>query len=252
MTQYGAALDWLRRTGLVTNEGRLTAVHSKIELTILQTAIARADPLWLRDADQLIFNSDDLPEDAASAGETLGLSPQETLAAVRAAWGKVDTSIRENIGSAGEQALVRLLRDLNSLSVTYVAEYADGLGYDVAVAGDGIRLNLEVKATTRRGRLTVYVSRNEFEVMLSDPHWRLVVVLVGQERKAEAIGTVRADWIMQHVPRDASSLGRWESTRFDIPPTAVHKGIVELAEHFGEGHLLRGGTTEARPVWLMA
>ncbi|MEV7969428.1 DUF3883 domain-containing protein [Sphaerisporangium sp. NPDC088356] len=252
MTQYGAALEWLRRTGLVTRDGRLASDHSRMELALLQAAIAGADPLWLRDADQLITNSDDLPEDAAAAGAVLGLSSQETLAAVRVAWGKVDTSIRKEIGSAGEQALVRLLLDLGCLKVTHVAEYADGLGYDVEVSSDAFRLNLEVKATTRRGRLTLYISRNEFEVMLNDPHWRLVVVLVGQERQVEAIGTVNADWITQHVPHDTSALGRWESTRFDVPPLAVRGGIAELAAHLDQDHLLRSGARESRPAWLIA
>ncbi|MFI6796076.1 protein NO VEIN domain-containing protein [Streptosporangium canum] len=252
MTQYGAALDWLRRTELVTGEGRLAAVSSKMELALLKAAIVRADPLWLRDADQLIITPDDLPEDAAAAGDALGLNPRETLAAVRAAWGKVDTTTRHELGLAGEQALVRLLQDLNCLTVTYVAEYADGLGYDVAVAGDGFHLNFEVKSTTRRGRLTVYLSRNEYEVMLTDPRWRLVVVLVGQDTRADAVGTIDAEWITHHAPIDVSSLGRWESVRFDIPHEVARNGIADLVEQVDEGHLIRTGAGETRPSWLRA
>ncbi|MEV7007267.1 DUF3883 domain-containing protein [Streptosporangium sp. NPDC051022] len=251
MTQYGAALDWLRHTGMVTSEGRLSTVSNKMELALLKTAVAQADPLWLRDADQLITTSDDLPEDVVMAGEVLGLDPRETLAAVRAAWGKVDTTSRQEIGSAGEQALVRLLQDLGCLAVSYVAEYADGLGYDVAVDDEGFRLNLEVKSTTRRGRLTLYLSRNEFEVMLTDPQWRLVIVLVGTGKEADAIGTLDGRWITHHVPADTSSLGRWESVRFDVPADVVQNGIPDLIGWVPEeDHLLRSGAGKTRPSWL--
>lgn len=251
MTQYGAALDWLRHTGMVTSEGRPATIFSRAELALLKTAIAQADPLWLQDADQLITTFNDLPEDAVTAGEALGLNPRETLEAVRAAWGKVDITSRQEIGSAGEHALVGLLQSLGCLTVNHVSEYADGLGYDVAILGDGLHLNLEIKSTTRRGRLTLYLSRNEFEVMLTDPRWRLVIVLVGPSREVNAVGTLDVRWITHHVPVDASSFGRWESVRFDVPPEVVQSGIPDLVDWVTqEDHLLRAGARKARPSWL--
>ncbi|MEU8205557.1 DUF3883 domain-containing protein [Streptosporangium sp. NPDC049046] len=252
MTQYGAALEWLRRAKLVTEAGLPAIATNRTKLVLLQAAIAQSDPLWLQDADQLIIKPDDLPEDAATAGEVLGLNPRETLAAIRAAWGKVDTAARQKIGSAGEQALVRLLEDLGCLTITYVAEYSDGLGYDVAIACDGFHLNLEVKSTTRRGRLTIYLSRNEFDVMLADPQWRLVVVLLGQDQAIDSIGTIDTEWITRHAPVDTSLSGRWESVRLDVPHGVARNGITDLAEQVDEGHVIRTGAGVVRPSWLRA
>jgi hypothetical protein len=253
-TQYGAALGWLQQIGLVTGDGALTSSTSQIELAMFQAAVLHSRPLWLRDADQLISNPDDLPDDAISAGEVLGLAPCQTVAAVRAAWGKVDTSARKQIGSAGEAALAALLSELADATVDHVGAYADSLGYDIAVHGNGLHLNLEVKSTTRRGRLTVYLSRNEFEVMGEDSSWRLVVVLLGPDLKVEAVGTVDPKWVGHHAPADSSPFARWESVRLDIPPTAVQGGIAEVHEwagaQLGEQHLLRTGVGERPPAWI--
>jgi hypothetical protein len=253
-TQYETALSWLEEMGMVSEDGLLRCDLNSVELALLEATVLHARPLWLRDADQLITSPDDLPDDVIMAGQALGLGPSEALAAVRTAWGKVDTTTRAELGAAGEAALTELLRDLTGVRVIYVAEYADGLGYDIRAEAADFRANLEVKTTTRRGRLTVYLSRNEFEVMRGDANWRLVVVLLGSERRADAVGTVDSSWISRQAPTDTSPLGRWESVRLDIPPGIVLGGLSSLGSsairQLGDQHLLRKGTGEKPPAWL--
>ncbi|QXJ22492.1 DUF3883 domain-containing protein [Actinomadura graeca] len=255
-TQYGTALTWLREVGIVTEDGSLAHSGSPVELALFEAALLNASPLWLRDADQLINMPDDLPEDAISAGEALGLSPRQATAVVHTAWGKVDAAARKQIGSAGEEALANLLTELTGVTVDYVADYADGLGYDIAVHADGLHLDLEVKTTTRRGRLTIYLSRNEYEVMRDNPAWRLTVVFLNSERQAGAVGTIDPGWVRRHAPADATPLGRWESVRFDIPPDAIQRGLTDISDWAGPRlsgrHLLRAGTGERPPAWISA
>ncbi|WP_177245219.1 DUF3883 domain-containing protein [Streptosporangium canum] len=251
LTQYSAALSWLRDTGVIDDRGRPAHVSGRMEIALLKSAFLHANPLWLQDADQLITTANDLPQDASAVGEALGLSSHEVLAAVRMSWGKIDTRTRQEVGSAGELALLRLLQEIGSVTATHVAAYADGLGYDVSVEGNGLCLHLEIKSTTRRGRLSIYLSRNEFEVMLTDPKWRLVVVLVGTDKEANAIGMVDSQWITDHAPVDTSSLGRWESVRLDIPPGVARSGITDLNGQVSENHLLLAGAQEVRPSWLV-
>jgi hypothetical protein len=254
LTQYGLALRWLREIGFVTREGALSVSSSPAELALLQTVLMQARPVWLSDADRLILVPDDLPDDATSVGRALGLSPAETLAAVRTTWSKVDTAAREAVGAAGEIALFNLLANLPGVTVRHVAEYSDGFGYDIAVFGDGLRLNLEVKSTTRRGRLSVYLSRNEFEAMRADPSWRLIVVLIGPDQLAEAVGVIESAWVARHAPADSSPFARWESLRLDIPPGVVQRGVSEVCEWAGsqlsDQHVLKAGVGERPPAWI--
>lgn len=250
-TQYGTALGWLRDLGLVTEEGRLAGSSALTRFKLLEAAVLEAEPLWLRDADQLVATAAEVPDQLLAYGAALGLAPHEILAVTRSASGKVDTAARAAIGAAGEAALVRILRTVPGLMVEHVAEYADGLGYDIAVNGRALRLHLEVKATTRRGRLTVYLSRNEFEVMRHDSCWRLVVLHLDSAHQATAVGTVDSSWIASQSPSDTSPHARWESMRLDIPPGVAHPGLPDLADCGLEpGVPPLGRSTAGGPDWL--
>ncbi|WP_067812642.1 DUF3883 domain-containing protein [Actinomadura kijaniata] len=253
-TQYGAALAWLKEVGIVTSDGALAHRCNPLELALMEAAILHASPLWLRDADQLISTPDDLPEDAISAGQALGLVPRQTAAVIHTAWGKVDTAAREQVGTAGEETLAKLIGQVAGITVEHVAEYADGLGYDITVHADGLHLNLEVKTTIRRGRLTIYLSRNEYEVMQDDPDWRLVVVFLNEDRQVGAIGTIISSWIRQHAPSDCFPASRWESARLDIAPAAIQRGISDVGAWAGDRlsvhHVLRVGAGARPPAWM--
>lgn len=223
-TQYEAAYAWLREANLLDD------VHSSLPAAqrVFTATITHGGVHWLRDADDLVRSPDELPEDAVHAAEALGLTPAAAFAHVITAWGKVDTAERVRVGMAGEVALVKLLRDCVDADVNHVAAAADGYGYDIAVhAGDYI-LHVEVKTTLRRSRLKIYLSRNEFEAMRRDPHWQLVVVRLDSDDKIAAIATVHREWVASEAPVDGGMSGRWESCRFDVPPSALCPGIASL------------------------
>ena len=69
---------------------------------------------------------------------------------------------------------------------TIVALKDDGLGYDVVGPLPTAMWHLEVKSTTRRGRLVIRISRLEYEIGAMDPLWRLVIVGLDSQHEAAA------------------------------------------------------------------
>lgn len=259
LTQYEAGLDWLKSAGLVSASGtvdqaRFAGVISD-EAVVLEAALEHACPPWVRDADRIIGSADDLPDDLVGAAECLNLDPQDGLAAVRQVWGKVDTSLREEIGSAGEVALAQLLACNTAAEVIHVAAQADGYGFDIVVRSGTHRANLEVKSTTRRGRLSIYLSRNEYEVMRADPNWHLVVLLLDDARDVTAIGSVSASWVRETAPVDSSNESSWQSARFDVPPGVPRPGLTSslpwALPTLPSDHILATGYRPGdQPAWL--
>lgn len=223
-TQYEEGLVWIREAGLLNNLRSTAAVSEQI----FDAALTHDSPLWFRDTDLLVRSPIELPGDAVAGAHALEISQNAAYGRVIAAWGKVDTTERSRIGRAGELALVNLLREaLPSLSVDHVAATCDGLGYDIAVSGSE-EAHLEVKSTTRRGRLTFYLSRNEHQVSTFDPAWQLVVVRLNSDLDPISIVTIPNKWITSHVPSDPLRHGRWESCRLDVPPDVPAPGIQKL------------------------
>lgn len=223
-TQYEAAYTWLSISGLLANRRDGVAPHCRVFIA----AIASTATTWFRDADILVRDADELPEDALRAAGALGLSNSEAYAHITAAWGKVDTTERERIGAAGEHALVELLNKFVNGRVEHVAATSDGYGYDIAVHGRGHTVHIEAKTTVRRGRLTIYLSRNEYETMRRDRAWHLVAVQLTPDLEIVATATVPREWISLHVPRDHGANGRWQSCRLEVPPEVPVAGIPAL------------------------
>lgn len=255
-TQYGAALDWLRREEVLAVGGSEASRASDrlAALTVLRAAVEGSSPAWLRDADRTIRSPDELPLDAASAAEVLELDPADAFHVIRSVWGRVDTQERTELGAAGEVQLLGLLGASLDAEMLHVSEISDGFGYDISVGRADESLHIEVKTTKRRGRLSVYLSRNEFEVMRADPCWRLVAVLLGETGQLAAVGTVDRNWIAQSVPTDSSAYGRWESVRLDVPRSAVSPGIADVQHWVRPGvtaYLLQVGfSCSGEPQWL--
>ncbi|MEE4544682.1 DUF3883 domain-containing protein [Streptomyces sp. V4-01] len=224
-TQYDSAYAWIRETGLASDLQSSEPAPRRV----FESAVARSGAPWLPDADILVRGPAELPDDALRAAQVLGISEGDAYAQIRMAWGKVDTAERSRIGLAGELALVALLAASVQGRVDHVAARSDGHGYDIAVAADLACAHLEVKSTTRRARLTVYLSRNEFETMRHDPAWQLVALRLGQEMEPKAIATVPKEWITAQAPGDRNSYGRWESCRLDVPPGVPVPGIPSIA-----------------------
>ncbi|MEU1895572.1 protein NO VEIN domain-containing protein [Streptomyces pristinaespiralis] len=230
-TQYEAAYTWLEATGLLDDLRSSIPGHRRV----FDAAIAHSGASWLPDADLLIRSQDELPDDVLRAASSLGLSSGEAFRQLAAVWGKVDTRERERIGTAGELALVELLAASTSERVEHIAAWSDGFGYDIAVHATRYPGHLEAKSTTRRGRLTVFLSRNEYETMLRDPHWELVAIRLSEDLRPEAIATVPKEWIVRQAPTDQGSRGRWESCRLDVPPDVPVPGIPRIAPVLAAG-----------------
>jgi hypothetical protein len=237
-TQYDAAYAWIRDAGLLGEANSGVPLNCRV----FDAAMAQSGVPWLRDADVLIRRPDELPEDALRAAEALGLTPEDAYAQVGSVWGKVDTEERSRIGSAGELALVELLSESAAARVEHVAAWSDGYGYDIFVDARRHCAHLEVKTTVRVGRLTVYISRNEYETMLRDPAWELVTVRLTADLQLTAVAAVPKEWIADHVPSDQTPRGRWQSCRLDIPPEVPVPGIPSIAPMLTEAapEVLRG------------
>ncbi|WP_062389933.1 DUF3883 domain-containing protein [Demequina iriomotensis] len=235
-TQYATALTLIRELGL------LDGLESKVPgaLRVLGALFERGSLPWVVDADTLVRDPSELPTDVLGAGAALGLDENVVFGLLVSRWGKVDTAARERIGAAGEAALVRLLESRTSGHVEQVSLWSDGFGYDIDIVSDGIEGHLEVKSTTRRSRTVVYLSRHEFEVMLRDAHWALVLVRLNSELEAVGVGVIPSKWIIEHAPRDVSDPVNWASCKLEVPPDAVEDGIPQL----------RGTLTSPLPPWI--
>lgn len=223
-TQYDTAYAWLRDSKLLDGTHRAIPVQWRI----FDAAVA-GGATWFPDADLLLRSADELPEDALRAAEALGLSEGQAFTRIGAVWGKVDTAERARIGAAGERAIVDLLARATDAEVEHVAAWSDGYGFDVAVRRQGFAVHLEVKSTVRRGRLTVYLSRHEYETMLSDPLWQMIAVRLTADLRLVALATVPRQWIAGQVPADRAASGRWESCRLEVPPDVPEPGIPALS-----------------------
>lgn len=226
-TQYEAALRWLDSADLLEDP---SSSSGSAAVRVLRAAIAHSDTFWFKDADSFVRSVDDLPRDLMSAAEALGLGPNEAFDELGAAWTKVDTEARSRVGAAGEHALVDLLKRSTAATVEHVALWSDGYGFDIVVRAAGRRGHLEVKSTTRRERLTIFLSRNEFETMRRDRNWVLVLVRLSQDLDIEGIATLPTEWIAQHAPSDRTSYGSWQSVRLEIPRCVTLPGILPIAD----------------------
>lgn len=237
-TQYACALDWLRTLELLADGPRgpeISPVVSRlpddqINQVLFERIIERAAPAWLPDADLLVTDPAELPEDAASLAETLGLSERSAFISIRHLHGRVDLTERARIGAAGEHRLIELLERHWPGSTTHVALTDDGFGYDVLFRYRNTQWHLEVKTTTRRGRLVIYLSRHEHEVGLHDPYWRLVVVGLDDQLRLRAVATARHSDLLERAPCDLSSVSKWQNASHQLTSIDLQQGISFLNE----------------------
>lgn len=259
-TQYATALDWLREVGLTVDSPtgpRPADVPGSEAERVLRIAIESSQPDWL--LDQLnTDDSDELPLDLGDLCDDLEIPADAAWQISRAASKKVDLERRAEVGLAGEVRLVELLRHAIEGDVHHVALDSDGWGYDLSIAGPQGHRHIEVKSTTSRSRLVVYLSRHEFEVALRDAEWCLVGVVLVEDSICQLV-EIRRDWILASGPSDRPPFARWESVRLEPPPSAIHAGTPTLADiprrftaTAEELDLLQGGTSGARkrPFWL--
>ncbi|MFC9857889.1 MULTISPECIES: protein NO VEIN domain-containing protein [unclassified Streptomyces] len=185
--QYAAGLAWLRRTGMVTAEGRPVV------------------------------------EVSDSAMGDMGASHGVPLAK----WSQAADEARRAVGEAGEHALLRLLEQGGLPHVRHVAAESDAYGYDIEAAWSGKEGgHLEVKSTTDPTRLVIHLTRHECDVMMTDQEWCLAAVLVGMDGEAVNVATVSRQWLRSSVPTDKAKEGKWESARLQVPASAISPGLT--------------------------
>jgi hypothetical protein len=242
LSTYGSALEWLKESGFVEpgNVGSVLAApwadapDSEVRRAMLHAAMRNAPPGWMRDSDLSIRGEGELPDDALQLADTLELSHSEALQSIREVHGHIDLDLRHEIGAAGERELVRRLEAELPGATTHVALAHDGFGYDIAVSL-AKTFHLEVKATTYKGRLTVHLSRNEYERSLVDNDWCMVVVGLGTDHAFGCVATVRAGVLASAVPHDQASGGRWEAVAIDLRPGNLEAGLPFLGPSFANG-----------------
>lgn len=232
-SQYATAFDLLREAGILRGHTSSLALAGQFAMLpepemrkqLFECIIKYFSPAWLQDADVLVPASGEIPEDAAKLAAGLGLQESEAFRAVRNAHTHVDLEKRQLIGGAGEHALLGYLEANWPGSTIHVAALGDGFGYDIAFMQGGREWHLEVKSTTRRGRLTFFLSRNEYETGLTDPSWRLVVAGLSPDLKLMAIATLLPGHLQPVAPVDVGPNSRWQSAMFEIGGSSFVKGI---------------------------
>lgn len=237
LTQYASGLDWLRAIALLQGEGPQEMLVSDarnlsdagLRQLLFERCISASQPLWLADADSLIPEPGELPQDALALADVLGLEDNVAFLALRRVHGRIDLQERARVGAAGEAALVCLLESEWPGSTNHVALTDDGFGYDVAVTVGGRSWHLEVKTTSRRGRLVLYLSRHEHEVGLRDPAWRLVVVGLTEDGHVGALATARHQVLQSRAPEDRGPAARWENVRHHVGPDDLDAGLPFFA-----------------------
>ncbi len=235
-TQYGAALDWLVEIGVLTSDYGPTRLRSEFEgagvaelhKAIYRAGLAAASPPWLADADIHVQAADEVPSDGDDLADALHISPGDAFVAIRQVHGKIDLEARAAVGAAGELAIVALLEAAWPGAARHVALTDDGLGYDVAVTTEAGTWHLEIKTSARRGRLRVYLSRQEFEIGQLDPAWRLVIAGLDADRRLSAVATVHPAVLRSRAPADQHEDARWESARYELKPSDLCAGLAFL------------------------
>jgi hypothetical protein len=232
-SQYATALELLKNIGIfeeysgssiLAEQWQLLPVRQMSQL-LFEKIIEYDAPAWLPDADILIPDPSELPDDALRLAHALNLHEHQSFGAVRNLQRRVDLAKRKLIGDAGELALLRCLEDNFPGSTIHVASLGDGYGYDIAFEHNQREWHLEVKSTTRRGRMTIYLSRHEYEVSCYDPAWLLIVVGLDSNLQLKAVGTIRAGYLASLAPVDVGMEARWQSVAYDVSGKHLTQGI---------------------------
>jgi hypothetical protein len=235
-TQYNTSLDWIESLQMLEfGEGRVRLAQriralpeEQLRELLLLRSLEHESPAWLRDADVLVPDEAALPQDALELAGALGVREEAVFRSVKRLYGNVDIKERERVGRAGEEALVSLLETCWPGSTTHVSLIDDSFGYDILFRSGDWEWHIEVKTTIRRGRLVVYLSRNEHEVSVKDPHWRLVVAGIDEQSRLQAIANLPAPLLARRAPHDVLPQSRWDSVSHDLRAGDLEAGLAFL------------------------
>ena len=237
MTQYAAALEWLVQLGVVVDTGSQGALAmdlhrlptSLILHITFERLLLRIRPAWLTvDVIERMLDRD-YPLDVLDASRAFLLREEAMQSALFSAAGKVDLAHRAAVGAAGETALVSALESSWPGSTVHVSLSHDGMGYDVVFRLDDREWHLEVKTTTRRASLEVFLSRHEHNVGVADPAWRLIVVGLDGSSRLSAVATVQHRALLGRAPVDRLGESTWQLVRHSVSVDDLDLGFSFLS-----------------------
>ncbi|MGW4942070.1 protein NO VEIN domain-containing protein [Actinoplanes sp. NPDC004185] len=257
-TQYASAVEWLKATsllidtthGLMLSPTALRAGTDYLGQQFFAEVLENSPPTWLLTGDELISDAADLPSEAVRLAEVAGVTSAQAAMAILRVRRKVNYKERARVGAAGERALAAILEEQWPGSVDHVALFDDSFGYDIQFSHRSRTWHLEVKSTTRRGRLTVYLSRHEHEVATLDDAWRLVTVGLDTNNRACAIATAGTVSLLSSAPVDSTSSTRWENARHRIHRDDLSPGLPFLGEDGSMRRLTLAGQDLPRFDWM--
>lgn len=212
------------------------SIDDVAELVLFELLVNEA-PLWLR-AGMLNggrFAYEAVPDGVLKRIDALIKDHEQRDAILLEAGYRVDSERRSEIGMMGELAVIEAIEhyyakygraDL-SVSIRHVSQASDALGYDVACSTlDGSRVRrLEVKTSASCVPIRIFLTRNEVERGLSDPDWRLVVCLLGDDG-ARVTGWTMPMAFESRLPADSGRAGcRWESASLMLDVAELATGL---------------------------
>lgn len=222
-SQYASALEWLDSAGV--HDSELVGLDdAALPTLLLARLLLSSQPYWLDAAADL---ADDPPSDLVRLAGRLGVSLESAVLVSSGVARKVDVDRQHEVGRRGEAVLAELLAR-HGLDPVHAALRDDTLGYDIALRGRW-NAHLEVKTTTARGRLRVYLSRHEANVSAVDGTWHLVAVAL-RDNELAAVATINRRSIAGRLPADKHAGGRWESVRLDLAADDLIPGLAFLED----------------------
>lgn len=227
--QYSRGFELLKSLGMYIpgvglRQDLALASNTQLKVFLAVDAVAADAPPWIEDSvvEGAIL---DPPAETMDLVTALDLGADYASEIIRRAYGKVDMETRAAVGAAGEAALMKLLLQSGVDAVEQVSAYDDGAGFDLRATVSGAEYHLEVKSTTKMRSLRVFLSRNEYEVFIRDPSWRLVTVGLDDELNIAALATVDQSTVRRNVPLDNGPVGRWSSCELLLLDRHLNRGL---------------------------
>lgn len=205
-TVGGSHDDRMRVLDFLMKEGLISVVDG--ELTLTKGII----PEWLLHS--------------ASKGWSVAYKLAEKLLDGKSsALEKFDQQALKEIGLAGEISFLNILRNSvpDGVLITHSSLFDDSLGYDIhARDAQGASHHFEVKTSSRpiSSSFQFFLTRNEFEVALTSPSWRLACMQI-EDGVASFIGYCPLSYVLDNSPVDKSDSYLWASSKIKVARSAL-------------------------------
>jgi len=146
---------------------------------------------------------------------------------------KFNRILLEEIGLAGEEAVVTFLKESLPSEVHdriyHISLTNDSAGFDIktpSIRNNTETLFLEVKTSSRPSlNFNFYISRNEARVASLNSNWLLVGVFK-KDGVHQILGCLTYDQILNFLPINGHPDGLWESCKIKIPISFFNKNIL--------------------------